>query len=242
MPIREAAYADLVPASKVLAAAFKDESLHGPWFHPYRREFPDDMYLYFLQKLRLEWAAGTSSPDKRIWVSVEDSSSRITGVAVWERKRKSPTPPTWSQTLAVRAAAGYNYLESFVYPNRAAEPANLNILADTEKYIKHHWSGTRAEGWYLDLIGVDPTAGGKRYGRQLVGWGLEQARKDGVGASLVAAEGKEKFYRACGFDVTAGMCGDEGGEENLIRKVGGGAIMFWDGGIAPEGIKKYGEI
>jgi hypothetical protein len=65
MSIRNATYEDLLPASKVLAAAFKNEGLFGGLFHPHRNEFPDDMHLFFLQKLRVDWAR-TSTPDQRI--------------------------------------------------------------------------------------------------------------------------------------------------------------------------------
>lgn len=243
MPLREASFADLVPAAKVLAAAFKDESLHGDHFHPYRKQYPNDMYLYFLRKLRLGWA--NTPVDHRIVLACNgpeagDSDGLITGVAIWERKRATPKPQSWSTFATVKSMEWYNYLESLVYPNRAAEPTHLSILANSDPFVKHHWTGTRAESWYLDLIGVDPVHGGKGQGRQLVAWGRERAIEEGIGASLVSADGRERFYQACGFDIV-GMAGDEGGEANEISKIPGGAIFFWDNGVKPEGIKKYGE-
>lgn len=242
MPLREATYSDLLPASKVLAAAFKDEHLFGKFFHPHRHEYPDDMYLFFLRKLRLDWASGP--PDCRIVLSYteEGGSTHITGVAVWERKRAVPRPSTWTAAATVRAVSSYNYLESLIYPDRAAaDPRRLSLLERSGPFIKHHWTGTRAESWYLDLIGVDPTAGGHGYGRQLVAWGRARAAEEGISASLIAAADKERFYQACGFDVIVGRCADEGGEANEIAQIEGGTIMFWDNGIKPEGIKRYGE-
>jgi len=244
MSLREATYADLVLASKVLAAAFKGEGLHGPFFHPYQEQYPDEMYLYFLQKLRLDWVAGP--PDRRIILAIEgpaeqSSAQTIAGVSIWERKRAEPRAHTLIKDANMKAMEWYNYLESFIYPNRAAEPNNLTLLQRTDPFIKHHWTGTRADGWYLDLLGVDPAHGGKGIGRQLVAWGRGRAAEEGVVASLIASEGKERFYQACGFDVV-GMCSDEGGEANEISKVGGGKILFWDNGIEPRGIKKYGEV
>jgi len=245
MPLREATYADLVPASKVLAAAFKDEPLFGVFFHPYRQDYPDDMYLYFLRKLRLDWGSGP--PDCRIVLSYGDAPAdsgeqRITGVAVWERKRAIERPSTWTAAATVRAMSSYNYVESLVYPDRAAaDPERLSLLERSGPFIKHHWTGTRAESWYLDLIGVDPTEAGHGYGRQLVAWGRARATEDGIGASLIAAAGRDRFYQACGFDVIVGTAGDEGGEANELGRIEGGTIFFWDGGVKPEGIKKYGE-
>lgn len=245
MSLREATYADLVPASKVLAAAFKDEPLFGVFFHPHRADYPEDMSLYFLRKLRIDWATGP--PDCRIVLSYDATAKstteqRITGVAVWERKRAVSQPSTWAAAAAVKAISSYNYLESLVYPNRAAADAErLSLLERSGPYIKHHWTGTRAESWYLDLIGVDPTQGGHGYGRQLVAWGRERAAEEGVGASLIAASGRDRFYQACGFDVIVGSAGDEGGEANQLGQIEGGTILFWDNGVKPEGIKKYGE-
>ena len=41
MSVRNATYEDLLPASKVLAAAFRNEGLFGGLFHPHRNEFPE---------------------------------------------------------------------------------------------------------------------------------------------------------------------------------------------------------
>lgn len=243
MPLREATYSDLLPASHALSVAFREEGLFGAYFHPHRHEYPDDMHLFFLRKLREDWAV--SGPDhKTILASKTDDDGKdvITGVAVWQRKRAVPQPQSWTTAAWVKTVESLNKAEALAYPNRAADPSHFDVLHGSEPFIAHHWSGSRAESWYLDLLGVDPQQGGKGVGRELVAWGFEQAKKDGVGCSVIAAEGKETFYGRCGFDVIVGSAGDFGGMENPIKRegIGGGVIFFWDGGKPPSGLKEYG--
>ena len=114
-------------------------------------------------------------------------------------------------------------------------------MEQVEPFQKHHWSGTRAESWYLAILCVDPACGKRGYGRQLVNYGFDRAKKESVGCSVISAEGKENFYQACGFDVHVGMAKDAGGDENPLKDVPGGSIFFWDNGIKPECIKSYGK-
>ncbi|KAK3719681.1 hypothetical protein LTR37_004218 [Vermiconidia calcicola] len=233
MAIREATWEDILPASKLLAKAFKDEPAFGDYIHPYRDEYPDDPYLFFLRFLRVEYYR---RPDHVMIVSYTADESgkeeRITGLAYWIRKRAVEIKPSLYNRAMIKAMESYNYLESFAYPNRAAEPSRVNVMDRVEPFQKHHWSGTRADSWYLAILGVDPACGKRGYGRQLVKYGFDRAKKEG---------GKENFYHACGFDVDVEMAKDAGGDENPLKDVPGGCIIFWDNGIKPEGIKSYGE-
>jgi GNAT superfamily N-acetyltransferase len=243
MSVRNATYEDLLPASKVLAAAFRNEGLFGGLFHPRREEFPEDMHLFFLQKLRLDWAR-TSSPDTRILLAhPPHDPAAIAGVAIWTRKRATPVPDSKEITAKVKEMEAINAAEAIAQPNRAADPTHHNILAESEKFIKHHWSGSRAESWYLDVLGVDPKQGGHGYGKLLTKYGFELARAEGVGASVISALDRESFYTALGFDVTVGTVRDFGGEENPFTSKPelGGTLHFWDGGKEPVGLKEYGQ-
>lgn len=86
----------------------------------------------------------------------------------------------------------------------------------------HSWAGERAENWYLDLLAVHPDGQGKGVGRELVQWGVDAARKEGVRASLIAAYQKERFYERCGFKKV-GMANVGPMKEAGIK---GGTIMF----------------
>jgi GNAT superfamily N-acetyltransferase len=244
MPIRPAVYSDLLPASKFLAKAFKDEDLFGVYMHPRRNEYPDDMYLHFLNKLRIGWASG---PNNHFLVSYKkDDRGReiLTGIARWQRLSATNAVPNLYTTASLNAMKAYIWCESFIYPNRAADLSRTGILAKMGPFVGHHWTGTRSEVWDLDFLGVDPDQGGQGFGRELVEWGFEQARKDGVGCSVISSDGKERFYQSCGFDVVVGTVRDFGGDANPIKREGitGGTILFWDNGVEPKGIKEYSGI
>jgi GNAT superfamily N-acetyltransferase len=244
MSVRPAAYDDLLPASKILAAAFKDEALFGGHFHPYRASYPDDMHLFFLQKLRLDWARTSSPEDLQILLSHPPANpAQITGVAIWSRKRATPNPDSPSVAAKVKEMEALNAAEARENPNRAAEVKNQGILAASERFIEHHWSGSRAECWDLGLLGVDPEQGGCGYGKVLVKYGLEIAKAEGVSASVISALGRESFYTSLGFNDTVATVRDFGGSENPFhgREDLGGTIHFCDFGREPARVRAYGE-
>jgi GNAT superfamily N-acetyltransferase len=109
-------------------------------------------------------------------------------------------------------------------PNRAIDESKRNVLAESFPWFSHYWSGARAQNWYLALCGVDPSYAGQGFGRELVRWGLDRAREEGVHASVVASKGIDKFYLICGFDEAVGKCTE--GEGNPLNGVGGGDILF----------------
>lgn len=242
MPHREATWQDLLPASKVLAAGFKDSELFGQYMHPHRDQYSEDMYLTFLHVLRTDYYGG---PDHRIIVTYSDlpnETGQVTGCAHWIRKRATKRSPGLYNALLSQAMTGYNYAESLLYPNRAADPAHLDVLDHMEPFTAFHWTGTRSESWYLSLIAVDPSAQGRGYGKELVKYGFEVAKAEGgVGCSVIAAPGRASFYEQCGFDVVVGTTSDYGGDDNPLRAIETATIHFWDNGVEPKGILKYGE-
>lgn len=116
---------------------------------------------------------------------------------------------------------------SYGYPNRAADPTMHEVLSQAMSYSKHLWSGRRDTGWYLNFLAVDPAYQNRGYGRALVAWGIEQAQKENVPASVISGTGKDTFYQRCGFDLLVGRVTD--GEGNPLNgKVEGGALLFCD--------------
>lgn len=56
--------------------------------------------------------------------------------------------------------------------------------------------------WQLDLIAVEPAVQGHGIGTALITTGLQQARADGLGASLsTGTPGNVSMYQRCGFCV-----------------------------------------
>jgi predicted N-acetyltransferase YhbS len=74
----------------------------------------------------------------------------------------------------------------------------------------------------LDFLCTHPEYEGKGHGSSLVTWGVEQAEKEGICASVIAAWKREQFYMKFGFR--------EVGRANVgpLAGVKGGAVMFRD--------------
>jgi GNAT superfamily N-acetyltransferase len=116
-------------------------------------------------------------------------------------------------------------IHKWLWPNRAADPKQEDIIERAYPCFDGIWSGDRAESWYLEQLAVHPSFQGKGVGYKLVQWGLEQAQNEGVVASVVSALGKNDFYRKCGFDVQDGSACEDG-EGNPLKGVEGGDV-FW---------------
>ena len=102
-----------------------------------------------------------------------------------------------------------------------------NKVSTVFSHINHLWSGTRATGWYLNYLAVDPAYQHQGYGRVLAVWGVERAKLEKVAASVVSGTGKDRFYRRCGFETQVGRVSD--GEGNPLKGMTeGGAVLFCD--------------
>jgi hypothetical protein len=84
MPIRPATPTDEPAMASLLAKSFFDESLFGPVIHPYRHQYPDDVKIFWSERLRKAWP----TRNKRFLVAVttELGMERVVGVAVWQRQ------------------------------------------------------------------------------------------------------------------------------------------------------------
>ena len=228
MPVRPATFADLLPAAHVCARAFFDEDLFGVRIHPKRSSFPGDVYLFFLRELRKNFFDGRMT----IMVScAKEDQATVTGVAVWQRKgtggdRLAASQP-WAAWFTGRfLIPAYNWLESLIWPNRAADPAQVDILDRAMPFTAHHWKTVeRLENWYLALLGTGPEYQGKGYGKELLKWGIERATEEGICVSLVSAHGKDGFYRHYGVTEHVGIA-SEGGPDNPLCDIPGGMILF----------------
>lgn len=249
MPIRQATWPDLLPASKLLAKAFHDDYLFGTFAHPRRNEFPDDVYLYWLRFLR---EAFVTIPGEYLVVSYcqAESDARgvpaetITGIAHWIRNYSEPPPTSWSSTLALKAMESYNKFEDLIWKNRAIDHSHDAVLPLGNPFFEHHWSGSRADSWHLSLLGVNPAHARQGYGRQLVQWGFERSLEESVSCSVISVPGQERFYRGCGFDKLVGTTNDEGADDNAWKAAGleAAPILFCDHGAEPLGLRMYGDV
>ena len=73
---------------------------------------------------------------------------------------------------------------------------------------------------------MHPDYQGQGFGRQLVHWGLEEAERENVHASVMSSDGKTQFYLRCGFqEVVGNACAGEG-NPLALEHVKGGDILF----------------
>ena len=120
-----------------------------------------------------------------------------------------------------------NRIELLIHPNRAADPSLPDIYSTIKPLLAISRSGSRSTGWYLNCLAVDPVYEKQGHGRVLVAWGIDQATKDKIAASVTSGEGRDNFYRRCGFDIEVGRVTD--GEGNPLKnKTDGGASLFRD--------------
>lgn len=115
-------------------------------------------------------------------------------------------------------------LHAVIFPNRAADPQWISAPDRSYSYFNKLWSGERASSWFLECLGVDPDFQGKGVGKMLVKWGLHQAEKEGVCASVIVASGKDPFYQKCGFNEQYGSARQA--EGNPLKDVDGWNIWW----------------
>ncbi|OAP58666.1 hypothetical protein AYL99_07756 [Fonsecaea erecta] len=242
--IRRARFSDLSAAARVCSLAFDDDVLFGRLIHPYRKSYPGDVDKYWYRRFVVDWW-DPSHVFLVATVTAEDGWGEVvTGVAHWSR-----IAPSWKENY--KAGWGYAWWDprrlfqpiarlavgilSWLSPNHAASPTDENIIERSYNYLDHIWTGPRSESWYLECLAVDPKYQNQGQGRALVMTCLWQAQKEGIACSVIAADGKERFYQACGFDI--GPVGRSGeGEGNPLRDVPGGLVFFKDkeGVVVPD--------
>ncbi|EXJ73241.1 uncharacterized protein A1O5_03001 [Cladophialophora psammophila CBS 110553] len=237
--LRRARFSDLAAAARMCSRAFDDDVLFGRLIHPYRKSYPGDVDKYWYRRFVVDWwdpshiFLVTTVPS----AEYEDNGEEIvTGFAHWSR-----IAPSWRDNY--KAGWGWAWwdprrllrpisrlfvrLLAWLSPNRAASRKDEFIVERSYNYLDHIWTGQRSECWYLECLAVHPDYQKQGQGRALVMMGLWQAQREGVACSVIAADGKEKFYQACGFDV--GPVGRSGeGEGNPLKEVPGGLVFFKD--------------
>ncbi|KAL2204594.1 acyl-CoA N-acyltransferase [Sarocladium strictum] len=225
--LRDARYSELPEIAHVMARAFWHDNLFGDLIHPHREAYPNDMDLYWLRRSRVSFWNWRW----RFLVAVsknEEGKEVIAGVAQWARLgnggRDMDLYTLDPRNLLAPLSSFAMRIHKWLWPSRAADPSEEDIIERAYPCFDKIWDGDRAESWYLDQLTVKPSFQGRRVGQRLVQWGLERAQADGVVASVVAALGTNGFYQKCGFDEQWGSARD--GEGNPLKDVEG-ADIFW---------------
>ena len=130
--VREAKPEEQVKMAKVAAAAFFDDEMFGGLIHPYRDQYPDDTYLYWLKRIHKSW----NDPNSHFLVSVlpkeNGEADEVAAWAQWVRKGAAASAQTQLEGLGELPK---------LPPNRAADPEFEGCLEGSYKSIAHQWSG-----------------------------------------------------------------------------------------------------
>ncbi len=233
--IRRAFFSEQRSIARVCTTAFWNDVLFGKLIHPSRQEHPSDNDLYWLRRIQVDWWDWS-----HVFIVAASKDARgkgvIMGQAHWSRIADSDA----ENHAAGRGLAWYDprriikplvaicvHIAAWLRPNRAADPEQEDIIERSYGFLDHIWTkqNQRSPSWYLESLAVAPEYQNRGVGRKLVQWGIDQAEKEGIACSVIAADGKEQFYQRCGFDVgPVGWSGE--GEDNPLSEVPGGLIFF----------------
>ncbi|KAF6528684.1 hypothetical protein HZS61_008986 [Fusarium oxysporum f. sp. conglutinans] len=126
----------------------------------------------------------------------EKGQEVIAGIAQWARLGDGGQKlECWKPSQAFIFYA--MNIHAWAWPNRASDPKQEDIIERAYPHSK--------------------TYGRRNVGRKLVQWGLEQAKTEGICASVVSAFGTEEFYKKCGFDEQYGSARQ--GEGNPLADI-----------------------
>ena len=122
--------------AKVAAQAFFDDELFGDLIHPYRHQYPDDVHLFFLKRIRKGWA----DPANHLLVSTAPAShgggEEIAAWIQWNRKRAAATHDPKQPTDDTE-------LDEQLPPNRAASEEYEDVLERSYPcYAPLEWAGS----------------------------------------------------------------------------------------------------
>lgn len=230
--LRPAYYSDIPHIARVFSETFQDDVSLGNLMHPHRNEYRAGMELWFLRGTRVSFwdYRGT-------WLVVVleiDHKEIVDGCAHWCRmgnggkdrdlwwidpcRRTSAflhiiqkLTSTRLGNLLLPLSSEAMKVHSLIWPNRACNPKQLDVIERSLPFVSHLWSGERTECWNLEALGVHPSYQSRSIGRLLAGWGLKRAEQVRVYASVTVAPGKDRFYQQGGSEILDGIFGEDEG-------------------------------
>jgi GNAT superfamily N-acetyltransferase len=201
MMIRRADHADYPVITNIAVRAHINDDAMDAYLHPHRHKHRDAYYRQYLDFIEEH---STSQQCVTIVATEDSDPSHITGYACWFRQGKSQTALLWrheestSQFLKrkIRESAPVYYLNTFRNP--ASSFGHSWKFGKKEKYFDPNYKDPD-EVWFLSEIAVDPEHQRKGIAMELLRWGMQLARKDGVPVCLNSTTSGEKLYEKAGF-------------------------------------------
>lgn len=77
-------------------------------------------------------------------------------------------------------------------------------------FVEHFFSEEELDcngHWEVSLLAVDPDAQRQGVGAELIEWGVDQARAEGLPCVVISSTGSEKWYQKQGFEIYVGCAG-----------------------------------
>ncbi|GAD96877.1 hypothetical protein FG00117.1 [Paecilomyces variotii No. 5] len=238
--IRRAKLKDSQALGSILAAGFIEDDVFGEYLFPHRREHPDDYRLQFARMMR----SYMYKRGHRVRVAVDSATSRVVGVASWERQGRRPSSKSTTDDESRNPVCmlfkrfsiqSLDAVARIIHPDRSVSVENKRVFDAEVSNYKHYWSGPRAETWYLSFLAVDPDYQGCGVGRALVQEGIRWGEIDEVCVSLISTECGDGFYRKLGF-VDVGSA-----TEGALKGLRGGNIKFYEEHMEKPGIEEENE-
>ncbi|KAL8647044.1 MAG: hypothetical protein Q9210_005790 [Variospora velana] len=247
MRIRRATPGDLSITSTFSVPSFIHDELYQ-FTNPFAARYPEDFRQYYLRTHRQRnvlpgyvfWVATLDPadlPEERGVENMEaqvddarmkhDHDEKVVGYATWRRYGESEEAKRWQlQTWAEWLESSLLQLEEryvqFLGLDRSTSASQVRSL-EAMGFSTDEFDGI-PERWHLQNLCVNPVYQGKGIGAKLVSWGLEQATKEAVAATLSTSTVAEPLYRRMGFNTWTVR--DYPG----IR-MGAPSLVYWPAGV-----------
>lgn len=213
MHIRPMRLSDIPDTARLCCDAFKEDGTIN-YILPHLHEHPEDFRVFFRASLRKRmnqvglvcYVAETDEADP-------EGANKVVGMATWERVGNDEAAKRWKKPNRgplkfLERNLQYVeelYLNAFI-GNRCVDKKRMALFyaAIKDDFPKEIFQ----EYWYLHALAIDPAFQRRGIGGMLTKLGVEQAREDGVCATVEASVPGKPMYERIGFRVIKTVCVD----------------------------------
>lgn len=221
--VRQGTLDDVPQIAECFAKGFIDDDVFGRFMHPKRHEYPDDWLRHWNKDIRNH----VLDPSGTCLVRTDDEGV-VKGCTFMVRLGKGGEANAAAETVT-HAATRHGYaaqdkLEESIWTHRSADKKTMEIFDRNWDNIKHHFTGSREECWFVELLCIHPDSQRRGYGRDLLNAALEicKAEEPAVPLSIIASEIGDPYYEKFGFrEVGRANVGEMSG-------VQGGSLKFYE--------------
>lgn len=232
---RRAEHADLDAIVAVAIAALPADPVN-PYRYPRWREFPDD-YARFTRIRYAGWLADpnnvvmvcevpasdvgvmTVSEEKETGsIAMTSGDKRIVAFSIWELPPSQRNSKQEGETRSDSATPTNNLPQSTSTERRDANPARVEKYAEEFSKAKSHFfqQPYGDKNLYLSILACHPAYQRRGIGKQLVNWGLDKAKQEGLDLTVFGSPMGSLLYRNVGFKEVGKFRVQVDGEEEFL--------------------------